>query len=91
MIIAECRISYAKMSPTSALKTYFQFAECKISYAKMSPTSALKTCFQIAECRISYAKIHFFSFASKCFTEKMIFLVSQLFYSIRKTGDPRIT
>ena len=79
------------MAPTSALKTCFQIAECRISYAKIAPTSALKTCFQIAECKISYAKIHFFFFASKCFTEKMIFLVSRLFYSIRKTGDPRIT
>lgn len=35
-MFAECRISFAKIAPTSAMKACFQIAECRISYAKLN-------------------------------------------------------
>ncbi|KXO15880.1 hypothetical protein HMPREF3202_01567 [Prevotella bivia] len=35
MNIAECRLSYAKIVPTSAMKIYFQIAECRLSSTKI--------------------------------------------------------
>ena len=53
----QCRTTYAKLPPTSAMRTCSQIAECRTTYAKLTPTSAMRTCSQIAECRTTYAKL----------------------------------
>ena len=65
--IAECSLSYAKITQTSAMKVYFQIAECSLSYAKIMQTSAMKVYFQIAECSLSYAKILIFPFSQRLY------------------------
>ncbi len=34
-LIAECRLTYAKSMPTSAMKACFLIAECRLTYAKI--------------------------------------------------------
>ena len=48
-LVAQCRLTYAKLVPMSAMKTCFLIAECRLTYAKLVPVSAMKICF--SDCR----------------------------------------
>ena len=44
-LVAECRLTYAKLVPVSAMKTCFHIAECRLTYAKLVPVECNENLF----------------------------------------------